>query len=161
VAGRTPSRPIIVFCRLNTSDLGLWLLRQAMTEAKDIELLYDLWEQNVDTLRTLKARSAALIQLKPLPKNRFITCLIHQRHRQNRARRDRTRDLNSYGSSGIIAPPLVANVLTVVPVCCFTMINQREKRAEEGRLTHIWLIVIVFFLMLYGLYTWGIYPFKR
>ena len=136
-------------------------LRQAMTEAKDIELLYDLWEQNVDTLRTLKARSAALIQLKPLPKNRFITCLIHQRHRQNRARRDRTRDLNSYGSSGIIAPPLVANVLTVVPVCCFTMINQREKRAEEGRLTHIWLIVIVFFLMLYGLYTWGIYPFKR
>jgi len=60
-----------------------------------------------------------------------------------------------------LAPPLVANVLTVVPVCCFTMINQREKRAEEGRLTHIWLIVIVFFLMLYGLYTWGIYPFKR
>ena len=97
MAGRTPSRPIIVFCRLNTSDLGLWLLRQAMTEAKDIELLYDLWEQNVDTLRTLKARSAALIQLKPLPKNRFITCLIHQRHRQNRARRDCTRDLNSYG----------------------------------------------------------------
>src|SRR6185437_4975635 len=108
-----------------------------------------------------ESQKRGLIQLKPLPKNRFITCLIHQRHRQNRARRDRTRDLNSYGSSGIIAPPLVANVLTVVPVCCFTMINQREKRAEEGRLTHIWLIVIVFFLMLYGLYTWGIYPFKR
>ena len=57
MAGRTPSRPIIVFCRLNTSDLGLWLLRQAMTEAKDIELLYDLWEQNVDTLRTLQRYS--------------------------------------------------------------------------------------------------------
>ena len=57
MAGRTPSRPIIVFCRLNTSDLGLWLLRQAMTEAKDIELLYDLWEQNVDILRTLQRYS--------------------------------------------------------------------------------------------------------
>jgi len=32
-------------------------LRQAMTEAKDIERLYDLWEQNVDTLRTLQRYS--------------------------------------------------------------------------------------------------------
>jgi Rad52/22 family double-strand break repair protein len=32
-------------------------LRQAMTEARDIELLYDLWEQNVDTLRTLQRYS--------------------------------------------------------------------------------------------------------
>jgi DNA recombination protein Rad52 len=29
-------------------------LRRAMTEAKDIELLYDLWEQNIETLRTLR-----------------------------------------------------------------------------------------------------------
>jgi DNA recombination protein Rad52 len=28
-------------------------LRRAMTEAKDIELLYDLWERNIETLRTL------------------------------------------------------------------------------------------------------------
>jgi Rad52/22 family double-strand break repair protein len=28
-------------------------LRRAMTEAKDIELLYDVWEQNIETLRTL------------------------------------------------------------------------------------------------------------
>jgi DNA recombination protein Rad52 len=28
-------------------------LRRAMTEAKNIELLYDLWEQNIETLRTL------------------------------------------------------------------------------------------------------------
>jgi DNA recombination protein Rad52 len=32
-------------------------LRQAMAEAKDIEVLYDLWEQNVDTLRTLQRYS--------------------------------------------------------------------------------------------------------
>jgi hypothetical protein len=44
-----------------------------------------------------------------------------------------------------LAPPLVANVLTVVLIYCFTMINQREKLGEEGRLTHIWLIVMVFF----------------
>jgi hypothetical protein len=28
-------------------------LRRAMTEAKDIELLYDLWEKNIETLRTV------------------------------------------------------------------------------------------------------------
>ena len=32
-------------------------LRQAMTEAKDIELLYDLWEQNIETLRILQRYS--------------------------------------------------------------------------------------------------------
>jgi hypothetical protein len=60
-----------------------------------------------------------------------------------------------------LAPALMANILTVVFVYCFAMINQREKRGEEGRLTHLWLIVMVFFSMLYGLYTWGIYPFKK
>ena len=28
-------------------------LRQAMSEAHDIELLYDVWEQNIETLRAL------------------------------------------------------------------------------------------------------------
>jgi hypothetical protein len=60
-----------------------------------------------------------------------------------------------------LAPALVANVLTVVFVYCFAMINQQEKRGEEGRLTHIWLLVMILFLMLYGLYTWGVYPFKK
>jgi DNA recombination protein Rad52 len=32
-------------------------LRRAMTQAKDIELLYDLWEQNIETLRTLHRSS--------------------------------------------------------------------------------------------------------
>jgi len=31
---------------------------------------------------------------------------------------------------------------------------------EEGRLTYLWLIVLVFPFMLYGLYTWGVYPFE-
>jgi hypothetical protein len=60
-----------------------------------------------------------------------------------------------------LAPALVANVMTVVLVYCFAMISQREKRGEEGRLTHLWLIVMVLSSMLYGLYTWGIYPFKK
>src|SRR5262249_14522069 len=32
-------------------------LRRAMTEAKDIELLYGLWEQNIETLRALHRSS--------------------------------------------------------------------------------------------------------
>jgi hypothetical protein len=32
-------------------------LRRAMTEAKDIELLYAVWEQNIETLRTLQRSS--------------------------------------------------------------------------------------------------------
>jgi hypothetical protein len=60
-----------------------------------------------------------------------------------------------------LAPAVVANVLTAVFVYCFAMINQQEKRGEEGRLTHIWLLVMILFLMLYGLYTWGVYPFKK
>src|SRR5262249_21736581 len=32
-------------------------LRRKMTEAKDIELLYDVWEQNIETLRTLQRYS--------------------------------------------------------------------------------------------------------
>ena len=46
-----------------------------------------------------------------------------------------------------LAPALVANILTVVFVYCFAVINQQEQRGEEGRLTYIWLIVIVFLFM--------------
>lgn len=58
-----------------------------------------------------------------------------------------------------MAPFLIANVLTITFVYCFTKISQLEqKREEEGRLTYLWLIVLVFLFMLYGLYTWGVYP---
>ena len=41
-------------------------------------------------------------------------------------------------------------------------ITQKELRGEEdGRLTYLWLIVMVLSFMLYGLYTWGVYPFKQ
>ena len=36
-------------------------------------------------------------------------------------------------------------------------IHQKECIGEEeGRLTHLWLIILVFLFMLYGLYTWGV-----
>jgi hypothetical protein len=61
-----------------------------------------------------------------------------------------------------MAPILIANVLTVTFVYCFADIHQKElAREEEGRLTYLWLIVLVFLFMLYGLYTWGVYPLNN
>jgi hypothetical protein len=58
-----------------------------------------------------------------------------------------------------MAPVLIANVLTFAFVYSFVKISQKELRGEdEGRLTYLWLIVLVFLFMLYGLYTWGVYP---
>ena len=58
-----------------------------------------------------------------------------------------------------MAPILIANVLTVTFVYCFAKIHQKELAGEEeGRLTYLWLIIIVLLSMLYGLYTWGVYP---
>ena len=57
---------------------------------------------------------------------------------------------------------LIANILTLAFVYSFAKIQQKELAGEEGgRLTYLWLIVLVFFFMLYGLYTWDIYPFKQ
>jgi len=56
-----------------------------------------------------------------------------------------------------MAPGLVANILTVVFVYSFVKISQKERSGEEeGRGTYLWLILLVFFFMLYGIYTWGI-----
>ena len=61
-----------------------------------------------------------------------------------------------------MAPILTGNILTVAFVYCFVTITQKELRGEEdGRLTYLWLIVMVLSFMLYGLYTWGVYPFKQ
>jgi hypothetical protein len=51
-------------------------------------------------------------------------------------------------------PPLAANVLTVVLVYCFAMINQGRK-AERRDATQYMANSDALFLMLYGLYTWG------
>ena len=57
---------------------------------------------------------------------------------------------------------LIANVLTVVFVYCFAVIGQQERSGDEGgRLTYLWLIVMVFMFMLYGLYTWGVHPLDK
>ena len=61
-----------------------------------------------------------------------------------------------------MAPILIANVLTVTFVYCFAKIHQKELAGdEEGRLTYLWMIIVVLLFMLYGLYTWGVYPLKK
>jgi hypothetical protein len=61
-----------------------------------------------------------------------------------------------------MAPVLIANVLTVAFVYCFAKIHQGELAGEEeGRLTYLWLIILVFLFMLYGLYTWSVYPLGK
>ena len=56
-----------------------------------------------------------------------------------------------------MASVLIANVLTVTFAYCFAKIHQKERIGrEEGRLTHLWLIILVFLFMLYGLYTWSV-----
>ena len=50
-----------------------------------------------------------------------------------------------------MVPILIANVLTVTFVYCFAKIHQKELAGdEEGRLTYLWLIIIVLLFMLYG-----------
>ena len=52
--------------------------------------------------------------------------------------------------------------MTVAFVYAFAKIHQKELTGEEeGRLTYLWLIILVFLFMLYGLYTWGVYPLKQ
>ena len=61
-----------------------------------------------------------------------------------------------------MVPSLIANVLTVTFVYRFAKIHQKELASdEEGRLTYLWLIIIVFLFVLYGLYTWGVYPLGK
>jgi len=56
-----------------------------------------------------------------------------------------------------MASVLIANVLTVTFVYYFAKIHQKECIGkEEGRLTHLWLIILVFLFMLYWLYTWSV-----
>jgi hypothetical protein len=54
---------------------------------------------------------------------------------------------------------LTSNILTVTLVFCVAAITKQELRGEEGRLAYLWLVVLVLLFMLYGLYTWRIYPF--
>jgi len=61
-----------------------------------------------------------------------------------------------------MTPILIANILTVTFVYCFAKISQLElKGEEEGRLTYLWLLILVFLFMLYGLYVWGVGPLNK
>jgi hypothetical protein len=61
-----------------------------------------------------------------------------------------------------MAPVLTANILTVAFVYAFAKIHQKERSGEEeGRGTYLWLIVLVFLFMLYGLHTWGAFTPSR
>ena len=53
-----------------------------------------------------------------------------------------------------MAPTLTANLLTVTFVYCLACISQRERMGEDGRLSHLWLVVMVLLFALYGLYLW-------
>ena len=53
-----------------------------------------------------------------------------------------------------LAPLLMANLLTVTFVYCFAKISQKEREGvEEGKLTYLWLLILVFVFLLYGLYV--------
>lgn len=61
-----------------------------------------------------------------------------------------------------MAPLLMANVLTVTFVYCFAKISQKELQGEEeGKLPYLWLLVLVFSFMLYGLYVWEFGPLAK
>src|SRR5262249_36149498 len=51
-------------------------LRRAMTEAKDIELLYDLWGQNIETLRTLPRYSKEEPRIVPKLVAHLRSCAV-------------------------------------------------------------------------------------
>jgi hypothetical protein len=47
-------------------------------------------------------------------------------------------------------------------VYCFAKISHLEQKGEEeGRLTYLWLLILVFLFMLYGLYVWSVGPLKE
>jgi hypothetical protein len=57
-------------------------------------------------------------------------------------------------------PSATEPVATSVPLAM--KIHQKELGGvEEGRLTSLWLTMAVFLFMLYGCYTWGVYPIKK
>lgn len=61
-----------------------------------------------------------------------------------------------------MAPILIANILPVTFVYSFAKITEKERSGdEEGHGPYLGLIILVFLFMLYGLYTWGVYPLRN
>jgi hypothetical protein len=56
-----------------------------------------------------------------------------------------------------MAPVLTANILTITFVYCFAKISLKEREGvEEGKLTYLWLLLLVLLFMMYGMYVWGV-----
>ena len=67
-------------------------LKQAMSEADDIELLYDVWEQNIETLRVLHRSTNERPGIVPSMVSHLRTCAIDLvRHARNGGRHAMTR----------------------------------------------------------------------
>ena len=60
----------------DTSETFIKALKQAMVEADDIELLYDLWERNIETLRVLHRSSNERPGIVPSMVSHLRTCAI-------------------------------------------------------------------------------------
>jgi len=60
----------------DTATAFIAALRRAMTEAKDIGVLYDLWEQNIETLRTLHRYSKEEPRIVPRLVAHLRSCAI-------------------------------------------------------------------------------------
>ena len=61
-----------------------------------------------------------------------------------------------------MAPVLLASRVDRRLRLLLRKIHQKELAGEEeGRLTYLWLIIMVFLFMIYGLYTWRVYSFKK
>ena len=60
-----------------------------------------------------------------------------------------------------MAPVLTANIYRRLCVLLRDDHAEGTEGEEDGRLTYLWLIVMVLSFMLYGLYTWGVYPFSQ
>jgi DNA recombination protein Rad52 len=64
------------FSRHDTPTAFVAALRRAMTDAKDIELLYEVWEQNIETLRTLHRSSKEEAGIVPKLVTQLRSCAV-------------------------------------------------------------------------------------
>ena len=60
----------------DTSESFVEALKQAMSEADDIELLYDVWEQNIETLRVLHRSSNERPGIVPTMVSHLRACAV-------------------------------------------------------------------------------------